>query len=102
VNVEVLFAYVQQVMLGGVSETINRLQQQDLFVLQEFNVGIAMRFSDAFVEAYSLFGSGLPNLRSFVKDPSLEKHLERMVKKNQNGFDAPAIGRTIEVLRAKK
>lgn len=71
-DVELAFRNVEEVVLGGVSQPVDRLQDQGLLLLQVLDLSVAKRPPHARVEADRLLGSPLTNSPSPVQDRGLQ------------------------------
>jgi hypothetical protein len=101
VDVKLTFGDVEQVMLRGISKTIDGLQDQGLFVPQELDAAVAEGPADASVKADRLLRAVLANSPAAVEDGSLQQHLERMIELNQRAAHTPAVVWTVEQLDAQ-
>jgi hypothetical protein len=102
VNVELPFRNIQDVMLGRVSQTVDGLKNQRLFVSKEFNSPVAQPPPNARVEAYRFLRARLTDSPPTIQDCRLQKHLEAVIEQNQDRAYPTALLRAIEKFDAQE
>jgi len=80
VDVEVLLREIEQVVLGGVAQRVDRLELQYLLLLQELDRAIAERLAQALIKSDRLLLPRLPDRSSPMEDRRLEQHLESVIQ----------------------
>ena len=93
--------YLNQVMICGVSQTIDGLEKERLLVSEELNAPVAQRFPHALVEAYGLFLAWLSYSAAAVHYGGLEEHFECVIENDEYSLDSTPVPRAVEVLKAQ-
>jgi len=100
-NVEVRFRQVEEMVLGRVSQAVDRLHGQNLFLRQELDGPVTQPLPQTRIKADSVLRTPFSDLPALVEDRGLQKHLKAVVEKNQDRVDSASVGRSVKQFDAE-
>ena len=101
VDVEVLLRKVDEVVLGGVAQRVDRLELKNLLLLQELDGAVAERLAQTLVESDRLLLPRFPDRSSPMEYRRLEQHLEGVIQQDQDGIDPAPVPGPVVMLDAE-